>query len=94
LSAASGHPTILIVYEKGEFRDVLILESQRRGYLILVAQNGVEASETVARHSRHIHVLQADDRDGDRVMTEKLKPYRPDMKVSHQKREPFPKQPP
>jgi hypothetical protein len=70
----SGHPTILIVYETGDFRDVLVRELQRKGYLVLTAQNAVETSEIVIRHSRSIHLLLADDGDDSRVMATTLKP--------------------
>ena len=77
MSGDSGYPTILIVSENRDFRDVLIRELQQRGYLILTAQNGVEAHEIVVRHFRHIHLLVADESDGARVMTEKAETISP-----------------
>jgi DNA-binding NtrC family response regulator len=83
VSGDSGHPTVLVVYEKGEFRDVLIRNLEQKGCLILQAQDSTEAFEIVIRHSRSIHLLLAHDSTDSRVMVEKLKPYRPDMKVIH-----------
>ena len=79
----SGHPTILVVYETREFREVLIRNLQQGGYLVLIAQNLVEASEIVIRHSRRIHLLLADDSEDGRTMASTLKPYRSDMRVIH-----------
>ena len=79
----AGYPTILIVYENHEFRDVLIRNLQQKGYLILEAQNAGAASEIVIRHSRRIHLLLADDSDDSRARSATLKPYRPDMHVIH-----------
>jgi CheY-like chemotaxis protein len=79
----SDYPTILVVQEHREVREVLIRELRQRGYLILEAQDAVEALKIVVRHSRAIHLLLADDSDDDRLMAATLKPYRPDMRVIH-----------
>lgn len=79
----SGHPTILIVHPNDEFHDILMRNLRQKGYLILEAQNATEAFEIVIRHSRSIHLLLADEGGDSLAMAEKLKPYRPDMKVIH-----------
>jgi DNA-binding NtrC family response regulator len=79
----SGHPTVLIVSENKDFRDVLTRNFEQKGYLVLEAQDAAEALGSVTRHSRRIQLLLADDTDDSRVMAAKLKPYRPDMRVIH-----------
>jgi CheY-like chemotaxis protein len=79
----SGHPTILIVQEDGEFRAVLSRKLQENGYLVLETQNTLKALVMAVRHSRSIHLLLADDSDDSRDLAATLKPYRPEMKVIH-----------
>jgi CheY-like chemotaxis protein len=79
----ADHPTILVVHQDREFRDLVIRTLQAKGYLILEASNAVEALGVAVRHSRRIHLLLADDSDHDRAMAVMLKPYRPDMHAIH-----------
>jgi CheY-like chemotaxis protein len=79
----SGHPTILIVQEDGEFRAVLTRILEEKGYLVLETQNTLKALVIAIRHSRSIHLLLADDSDDSRDLAATLKPYRPDMNVIH-----------
>jgi CheY-like chemotaxis protein len=75
--------TILVVQEHREVHDVLIRELQTKGYLILDAQDAVEALRIVVRHSKPIDLFLADDSDQARIMAASLKPYRSDMNVIH-----------
>jgi DNA-binding NtrC family response regulator len=79
----SDYPTILVVHCDGDFRDSLVRTLKQKGYLILEAQDATKASQMVIRHSRHIHLLVADDSDDSRAVATTLKPYRPDMQVLH-----------
>ena len=76
-----SHPTILIVHEDRDFRDVLIRNFEPNNYLVLEAEEAAEAFEVAVRHSRRIHLLLADDTDDARVMAAKLNPYQPLMNV-------------
>jgi hypothetical protein len=78
---ASDYPTILIVHRDMKFWDVLILDLRQLGYLILEANDAVEALEIVIRQSRRIHLLLVGDGDDGRATAETLNPYRRDMDV-------------
>jgi len=75
----SGHPTILVVNEDSDFRDVLIRNLQKTGYLTLESHERVETLRIVIHHSRRIHLLLADDSDDSRLMAATLQRYRPEM---------------
>jgi hypothetical protein len=83
VAADLDHPTVLIVFEDREPRDSLIRNLRHKDYLVLEAQNAVQALEIVVRHSRRIHLLLAEESNEARVMAATLKPYRPDMNVIH-----------
>jgi CheY-like chemotaxis protein len=83
MAGDSGYPTVLIVYQDRKFREVLTSKLQSKGYLVLAAEDAVEAFEIVTHHSRRIHLLLTDDSHDGRSMAATLKPYRPDMTVIH-----------
>jgi CheY-like chemotaxis protein len=65
-----------VVHDNQEFREALCRNLERKGYLVLEAENATEAVDIAVRHSRRIHLLLADDNDEARVLMAKLRPYR------------------
>jgi CheY-like chemotaxis protein len=87
VAGPSNYPTILVVDDNKEFRDMFCQTFQGKGYFVLEAENGEEALKVVVRQSRHIHLLLANDSDDSRIMAATLKLYRLDMHIIHIRRD-------
>ena len=52
--------TILLVEDNGQVRDLTEIILKREGYGVLVAKNGIDALDQLAKHSERVHLLLTD----------------------------------
>jgi len=74
-------PTILLADINGTWWGEVISRLEEDKYHILRAQSWDEALHFAKTHSRHIHLLLAEDSRDGHVLAETMKPYRPHMQV-------------
>lgn len=74
-------PTILLADIDAGWSGAVISRLEEDKYHILTAHSWDEALHFAKTHSRHIHLLLADDSRDGHVLAETLKPYRPHMRV-------------
>lgn len=74
-------PTILMADINGAWCGPVISRLEEDKYHILKAQSWDEALHFAKTHSRHIHLLLAEDSRDGHVLAEAMKPYRPHMRV-------------
>ena len=74
-------PTILLADINGGWSSAVISRLEEDKYHILIAQSWDEALHFAKTHSRHIHLLLAEDSRDGHVLADTLNPYRPHMRV-------------
>lgn len=74
-------PTILLADIDGAWSRAVINRLGEDKYHILTAHSWDEALHFAKTHSRHIHLLLAEDSRDGHVLAETLNPYRPHMRV-------------
>jgi len=73
-------PTILVTLSDAPWCVPLVRTLQQHGYLVLKADNVVEALRVARIHSRPIQVFLSEDGEDSRSLAATLKPYRPEMR--------------
>jgi len=74
-------PTLLLADIEGGWSSAVIGRLEQDKYHILTAHSWDEALHFAKTHSRHIHLLLAEDSRDGHVLAETVKPYRPHMRV-------------
>jgi hypothetical protein len=74
-------PTILLADVSGGWSSAVISRLEADKYHILKAPSWDEALHFAKTHSRHIHLLLAEDSRDGHVLADTLRPYRPHMRV-------------
>ena len=77
---ASAFPTVLVAHFVGP-ADALVRGLRQEGYLVLSAEDGVEAVEIARVHSRTIQVMLTDDTTEGRLLAVRIGKYRPKIQV-------------
>jgi CheY-like chemotaxis protein len=90
----NGFPTILVAEREGDVRKALVLMLQNDGYLVLEADDEIEAIEIARVHSRPIHLLLTGEDLDSRTLAATLKHFRPQMEVLFVPERPEPGAPP
>jgi len=80
-SGPKGHPTVLVAEDDVESRDALMGSLREEGYLVLEAHDSPAILRIIKTHSRPIHLLLITATMEHRDLADRLKEFRPEMRV-------------
>jgi CheY-like chemotaxis protein len=79
--APKGHPTVLVAEDDMNRHTLLASSLRQEGYLVLEAHDCAGILDIIRTHSRAIHLLLINASTNNRTVADRLKGFRPEMRV-------------